>query len=55
MPSVIAIALACGLATEAHLLAAIVSVESGGNPIALQVNGAMELMRQPRDQAASKL
>lgn len=49
MADLIAIALACGLAAEADLVAAIVAVESGGNPIALQVNGEMELVRQPRD------
>jgi len=48
MAGVIAFALACGLAVEADLLAAIVSVESGGNPLAIQVNGPMELVRQPR-------
>ncbi|GAO01291.1 lytic transglycosylase domain-containing protein [Anaeromyxobacter sp. PSR-1] len=40
---------ACGIVAHADLLDAIVRVESGGNPIALRVNGAVELVRVPRD------
>jgi type IV secretion system protein VirB1 len=44
-----ALLLACGLAGQTDLLAAIVRVESGGNPFALSVNGAFKLVRSPRD------
>src|SRR6266702_2285931 len=49
MAGLISVALACGLAAEADLLTAIVAVESGGYPYALQVNGEMELVRRPND------
>jgi type IV secretion system protein VirB1 len=44
-----ALIVACGLAGQAQLLEAIVRVESGGDPLALAVNGALELVRAPRD------
>ncbi|BDG08639.1 lytic transglycosylase domain-containing protein [Anaeromyxobacter paludicola] len=49
MASVVALAMSCGLAADLDLLAAIVRVESGGDPLALAVNGGVELVRQPRD------
>jgi len=49
MAGVSALIAACGIVAQADLLAAIVRVESGGNPIALAVNGAVELVRAPRD------
>ncbi len=48
-----AIIVACGLVRQVDLLEAIVRVESRGNPIALAVNGAVELIRAPRDRAAA--
>jgi type IV secretion system protein VirB1 len=51
MTSAIAILSACAVAWNADLLAAIVSAESGGNPLALGLNGSVELIRQPRDRA----
>jgi type IV secretion system protein VirB1 len=47
--TLVALLLRCGLVTNAEVLAAIVSVESGGNPLALAVNGDFKLVRQPRD------
>ena len=49
MAGVSSLILACGLAAQVDLLAAIVRRESGGNPLALAVNGAVELVRPPRD------
>jgi type IV secretion system protein VirB1 len=43
-----ALIVACGLAGQAELLEAIVRVESGGDPLALAINGAVELVRAPR-------
>jgi len=40
---------ACGVVAHVDVLAAIVRVESGGNPLALSVNGAVELVRAPRN------
>jgi type IV secretion system protein VirB1 len=48
MLSVAVLALGCGLLTNQELLEAIVQVESGGNAHALNVNGGVELVRQPR-------
>ena len=47
--TLVALLLRCGLVGNVEVLAAIVSVESGGNPLALAVNGDFELVRQPRD------
>jgi type IV secretion system protein VirB1 len=44
-----ALIIACGIRGQVELLDAIVRVESGGNAIALAVNGAVELVRAPRD------
>jgi len=44
-----ALIVACGITGQVDLLEAIVRVESGGNAIALAVNGAVELVRAPRD------
>jgi type IV secretion system protein VirB1 len=41
--------LTCGVVADMDLLAAIVRVESRGNPLALAVNGTVELVRPPRD------
>lgn len=49
MSTLVALLLRCGLVANVEVLAAIVSVESGGNPLALAVNGNYELVRQPRD------
>jgi hypothetical protein len=49
MAGVSSLILACGLVAQVDLLAAIVRVESGGNPLALAVNGAVELVRATRD------
>ncbi len=49
MTGLSALIAACGIIAHADLLDAIVRVESGGNPIALAVNGAVELVRAPRD------
>ncbi len=51
MTGLSALIVACGLAGQVDLLEALVRVESGGNPIALGVNGALELVRAPRDRA----
>jgi type IV secretion system protein VirB1 len=51
MTGVSALIVACGILRQVDLLAAIVRAESGGNPIALAVNGAVELVRAPRDPA----
>lgn len=48
MPSLVALMVSCGLTAHADVLAAIVRVESGGNPIALAVNGGFGLVREPR-------
>jgi len=47
--SLASLALSCGLAAHLDLLSAIVRMESGGNPLALAVNGALELVRQPAE------
>jgi type IV secretion system protein VirB1 len=49
MTGLSALMVACGLVGRLDLLEAIVRVESGGNPIALVVNGPVELVRAPRD------
>ncbi len=49
MATLVALLLRCGLEANVDVLAAIVSVESGGNSVALAVNGDLELVRQPRD------
>ncbi len=51
MTGLSALILACGIVRQVDLLAAIVRAESGGNPVALAVNGAVELVRAPRDPA----
>src|SRR5919198_1943573 len=48
MAGVSSVILACGLVAQVDLLGGIVRVESGGNPLALAVNGAVELVRAPR-------
>ncbi len=50
MAPLVALLFRCGLVANVDVLAAIVSVESGGNPLAIAVNGDYELVRQPRDQ-----
>jgi type IV secretion system protein VirB1 len=49
VPSLIALFLGCGVLGHVDVLAAIASVESGGNPLALAVNGEFELVRSPHD------
>jgi type IV secretion system protein VirB1 len=51
MSGVTALILACGAAIHADLLGAVALVESGGNPLALAINGSVELVRPPRDRA----
>ena len=51
MATLVALLLRCGLVVNVDVLAAIVKVESGGNPLVLAVNGDFELVRQPRDLA----
>ena len=43
------LAFQCGFIVDEAILGAIVRVESRGNPYALNVNGSVELVRQPRD------
>jgi type IV secretion system protein VirB1 len=49
MAGLTALIVACGIGGQVDLLEAIVRVESGGNPIALAINGPVELVRAPRD------
>lgn len=49
MLSLPAILLVCRLVAPPDVLAAIVQVESGGDELALAVNGPVELARRPRD------
>jgi type IV secretion system protein VirB1 len=49
VPTLIALFVGCGVLGHADVLAAIASVESGGNPLALAVNGEFELVRTPHD------
>jgi type IV secretion system protein VirB1 len=49
MLNVAALAVQCGLFADREVLAAIVRVESRGNPYALAVNGDVELERNPRN------
>lgn len=51
MTGVKALIVACGIVRRVASLEAVVRVESGGNPLALAVNGAVELVRPPRDLA----
>jgi type IV secretion system protein VirB1 len=51
MTGLAALIVGCGIVRQVEVLEAIVRVESGGNPIALAVNGAVELVRTPRDLA----
>ena len=46
--ALVALLLRCGVVAHVDVLAAIVAVESRGNPIALAVNGPYELVRAPR-------
>ncbi len=48
MLTIAALVVQCGVLTNANVIAAIVQVESGGNPHALAVNGDFELVREPR-------
>lgn len=48
MSALSALIVACGIG-QVELLEAIVRVESGGSPIALAVNGPVEMVRAPRD------
>ena len=48
MLTIAALVVQCGILANASLMAAIVQVESGGNPHALAVNGDFELVRGPR-------
>ncbi|ACL64478.1 Lytic transglycosylase catalytic [Anaeromyxobacter dehalogenans 2CP-1] len=49
MTGLSALIVACGIVRHVGLIEAIVRVESGGNPFALAVNGAVELVHAPRD------
>jgi type IV secretion system protein VirB1 len=49
MLGIAALVVQCGILADPSLIAAIVQVESGGNPDALAVNGDFELVRAPRN------
>lgn len=51
MNAIPALLAACRLGVHPGLLEAVVRVESGGDPLALALNGAVELVRAPRDRA----
>ena len=52
MSTIVALITACGIAGPRQLLGALVLVESGGDPLALAVNGSViELARMARDRA----